>query len=268
MNSIVQYFADQGLNFWNIITVCAVLLLGTMVISVLARFIFGRRSTLNSAISSAIGILFVYTFSLVITVFAASYAKFIPSLPFITVYGQTVHLFSFLKADYVSISAQLLSMIVLAFCMNLVDRWIPEGKNLITWLLCRIMTVFFAVVLHAVVVFLFTCFLPQGIVVYAPAILLGILLLMLLTGALKIIVGLLMATVNPLIAALYTFFFANVVGKMITKAVLTTGLLALLVVTLEKFGITAISIATAALTAYIPFAILLVLMWYVVRKAL
>lgn len=268
MSKIVQYFAEQGLDFWKVITICALILLGTMAISLLARVLFGRHSTLNSAISSSIGILFIYTFSLVITVFAANYAKFLPPLPFITVSAHSVQLFSFVNSDYVIISAQLLSMIVLAFSMNLADRWIPEGKGLITWLLCRIATVLFAVVLHGVLIYLYRCFLPQGIALYAPAILLGVLLLMLLTGALKILVGLLMATVNPLIAALYTFFFANVVGKMITKAVLTTGILSLLVICMEKIGVMTISIATGALAAYIPFAILLVLMWYVVRKAL
>ena len=97
---------------------------------------------------------------------------------------------------------------------------------------------------------------------------LGILILMLLTGALKFLVGLVLTTVNPLIAALYTFFFANVVGKQVTKAILTTGILAGLVLVLQKMGIVAISIASAAFAAYIPLIILLVVLWYIVGKLL
>ncbi len=268
MDSIVQFFAKQGLDFWNIMTLCGVLLLGTMLISLLARVLFGRHSLLNSAVSSAIGILFVYTLMLVLNAFAPVYSKFFPPLPFAGISDNRLYFFPFLSADYTSLSSQLLSMILLSFGMNLLDRWLPKGKSMITWLLFRIITVLLSVVLHSVVVYAFVHFLPHGLVVYSPAILLGILVLMLLTGALKLVVGLIMATVNPLIAALYTFFFATIVGKQITKAVLTTGLLTCLVIIMEKFGIASIGISSAALMAYIPFGVVLVLMWYVVHKAL
>ena len=123
-----------------------------------------------------------------------------------------------------------------------------------------------ALILHLIVTGLFTNLLPEGLVTYAPTILLALLVLMLLTGALKLLVGVVLTTVNPLIAALYTFFFANVVGKQITKAVLTTALLTGLVLLLQHLGVGVISIASAALIAYIPFSILLVILWYVVCK--
>ncbi len=268
MESIVQYFANQGLNFWHIITLCGILLLGTMIISLLARLLFGKHSLLNSAVSSSIGILFIYTVMLVINAFATQYAKLFPPLPFSAISGDRLYFFPFLSADYTTLSSQLLSMIVLAFGMNLLDRWMPKGRNLITWLFFRIITIALAVIMHSLIVHVFTHYLPQGLVIYSPAILLGILLIMLLTGALKFVVGLIMATVNPLIAALYTFFFANLVGKQVTKAVLTTGLLACLVIIMEKIGIASVCISSAALIAYIPFALVLAMMWYVVHKAL
>jgi hypothetical protein len=89
-----------------------------------------------------------------------------------------------------------------------------------------------------------------------------------LTGVLKIVIGALLTTVNPLIAALYTFFFASVVGKQITKAVLTTFLLSMLVLGLNYLGCAVISIATAALMAYIPFVIILIVLWFIVGHIL
>ena len=89
---------------------------------------------------------------------------------------------------------------------------------------------------------------------------------MLLTGALKILVGALIATVNPVIAALYTFFFANLVGRQITKAVLTTAILSGIVMLLRYVGIIAISVISSALIAYIPLMLLLILLWYIVCK--
>ena len=52
--------------------------------------------------------------------------------------------------------------------------------------------------------------------------LLALLVLLLLVGALKLIVGAVLATVNPLIGAFYTFFFATLAGKALSKAILTT----------------------------------------------
>ena len=85
---------------------------------------------------------------------------------------------------------------------------------------------------------------------------------MLVTGVLKLLVGALISTVNPIIGALYTFFFANIVGRQITKAVLTTAFVAALILALRHVGITAIMITSAALMAYIPLILLLIGLWY------
>ena len=97
-------------------------------------------------------------------------------------------------------------------------------------------------------------------------ILLGILVLMLLTGALKFLLGLVLATVNPLIGALYTFFFANIVGKQITRSVLTTAILSGALVLLQDLGITSLSLTQEATVAYSPFLLLLIPVWYLVCR--
>ncbi len=266
MESIISYFQSQGLDFWNVLKICGVVLLSTILLSTVARFVFGKRSLLNRSISSAIGILFVYAATVILVTFGTKYQSLINPLPFVTFDGSTVTLFSFSGAEYSVVCSQLLSMVILAFFMNIADSWLPEGKHLLTWLFFRVITVALGLVLHGVVTFLFTTYLPEGIVIYAPTVLLAILVLMLLTGALKLVVGAVMATVNPLLAVLYTFFFASFVGKQITKAVLTTALIAGLVYLMEHLGVAAFSIAAGALIAYIPFALVLLVMWYVVHK--
>ena len=101
---------------------------------------------------------------------------------------------------------------------------------------------------------------------YAPVILLAILIIMLLTGALKLIVGAILTTVNPVIAAFYTFFFASFVGKQLTKAVLTTAIMTAIVYLLQNLGIVSLSLVSAALAAYIPFLLLLLLVWYLISR--
>ncbi len=267
MDSIVNYFASMNLNIENFLKAIAMLFAALLVLAVAGRFIFGKRSALILAVSSAIGILFVYAVTVILGGAGEEFQKFIAPLPFVTIENDTMVLFSF-KADYTVVCTQVLSMIILSFLMNLADGWLPTAKHILSWVFFRCLGVVIALILHLIVTGLLTNYLPEGLVTYAPVILLGILVLMLLTGALKFLVGLVLTTVNPLIAALYTFFFANVVGKQITKAILTTGILAVLVVVLQKMGIVAISIASAALAAYIPLILLLVVLWYIVGKLL
>ncbi len=266
MDTISNFFDSFGLDLQSLLITAGVIVAGVFLISALGRFIFGKKSTLVNAVSSAIGILFVYALNIVLHSAGADFQKFIAPLPLITITEDSLQLFSFAGADYTQISAQFVSLIILAFLMNLIDRIIPKGKNIFTWIFFRVLTVALAQAAHLIVTWLMNSYLPEGFLVYAPAIILVILLLMLLTGALKFLVGLILTTVNPLIAALYTFFFANVVGKQVTKAVLTTGILALLVFGLEKLGITTIYIAAGALSAYIPFAILLLALWFIILK--
>lgn len=268
METIVNYFDSLGLNFWDLTKTGGILLLGCLLISLFGRFIFGKKSALNNAVSSAIGILFIYCLTVILKSAGAEFERLIAPMPFISIAGDTLVLFDFGAHDYTVICSELVSMIILAFLVNLVDGWLPKGKNILTWIFFRCLTVIVAMLLHLMVTGLFTTYLPEGIVTYAPTILLALLILMLLTGALKLLVGVILSTVNPLIAALYTFFFANIVGKQVTKAILTTALLAGLVMLLKYLGITAISIASAALMAYIPFILILVVLWYIVNRVL
>lgn len=267
MDSIVNYFASLNLDIALFLKAIGMLIAALLLLALAGRFVFGKKSTLCRAVSSAIGVLFIYAITVVLGDAGEEFQRFIAPLPFVTIENDTMVLFSF-QEDYTIVCAQILSMIILSFLMNLADSWLPTGQHVISWVFFRSLGVVLALVFHLIVTGLFTTYLPEGLLTYAPTILLGLLILMLLTGSLKFLVGLLLVSVNPLVAALYTFFFANIVGKQITKAVLTTGILAGLVLLLQEMGIAAITIASAALLAYIPFIILLVLLWYLVGKLL
>lgn len=266
MDSIVTLFNSIGIDFDTFWKAALILLLGTFLLSAFGRFVFGKRSALNNAISSAIGILFIYALTVVLGSIGTQFSNLIAPLPFVTFSGEQMILFTFENAHYTTICTELLSMIILAFLVNLADGWLPRGKNIFSWVFFRTLTVIIGYILHLIVVGLFAKYLQEGIITYAPVILLALLILMLLTGALKILVGAILTTVNPIIGGLYTFFFATVVGKQITKAVLTTVILTGLVLGLQYIGLGVISIASAALTAYIPMMILLIVLWYIVIR--
>ena len=157
-------------------------------------------------------------------------------------------------------------MIILAFLVNLLDTLMPNGEGVLTWYFCRFLTVIMAMVLHFVVCWLFASYMPNVLAVYAPIILLGILAATLLLGLFKVILGLVLTVTNPIIGAIYTFFFSSLIGKQLTKSILTTGLLCGIVYLLNYFGYSVILISTAVLTAYIPIIVILLIRWYLIRN--
>ena len=266
MESIVSYFSGLGIDLWSLLKFGGILLLGAIAFSAIAKFIFRKQTLLGHSFSSSIASIFIYAVMVLIMTIVTDLHFLVTPLPFATISQDSIRFFHFAGAAYTTIAGELLGMIILAFLVNLLDTWLPNGKSMLGWLFWRIITVAIGFLLHYAANYLLHRYLPQGIVMYAPVILLGILLLMLLTGALRFVLGLLLATVNPLIGALYTFFFANLIGKQITKAVLTTALLSGVIFLLEDLGITMLSLSAGALIAYIPFLLVLIPVWYLVSK--
>ncbi|MBQ9148802.1 MAG: hypothetical protein IJX69_04460 [Oscillospiraceae bacterium] len=243
--------------------------IGSLVLGFLGRVCFGKRSDLNHSVSSALGILFIYAVTVVIYTFEpAQLSRLLSPLPFVTFEGEYLYIFPFTESDYPAICSQILDMVILAFLVNLLDSWLPKGKHVISWYFFRFMTVLLAMILQLIVSGLLSTYLPGVLVTYAPMILLGILAFMLLLGLMKVVLGVVLSVVHPLIGALYTFFFASLLGKMISKAVLTTIILTALAVALDYFGYTVFCIASAALAAYLPLVIVLLLLWYLLGHIL
>ena len=243
--------------------------IGVLIVGLLARIILGKRSGLNHSLSSAMGILCIYALTIVIYSFNPyGLRSYLSPLPFVRFQEHTLAIFAFQEMDLYAICYEILSMMILAFLVNLLDSWIPKGKRILGWYFLRFTTVLLAMALHYGVTWAIGEFLPGALVTYAPIILLGILAAMLALGLLNVILSLVLTVVNPIIGALYTFFFSNILGKQITKAVVTTIILCAVVVCLNYLGYALISISTAALSAYIPLIASLLILWYVIGHVL
>lgn len=264
----LQSLVPEGFDLTGFASTALILVAAFLILGFLGRLIFGKRSVLNQSVSSAIGILFIYALTIVIHSYGLDLKFLVSPLPFISISGDSLHIFSFVGADYVAICGQLLDTVILAFLVNLVNSWLSKGKKLLSWLFFRCLSVVLAMLLHVLVQSLLEAFLPEGLLLWAPVILLGLLLLSLLTGALKLLVGAALTAVNPLIAVLYTFFFASFIGKQVSKAMLTTLILSALVYALNHFGVLSVFIGAAALAAYLPLLIILLVLWYLVGHIL
>lgn len=268
MNELNKLLESINFDMEKFIVAAMFLSVGCIIFGCVGRFVFGKESLLGHSISSAIGILFVYAATVVIYTMFAQYHNLLAPLPFVSIQGETMSIFSFEGTEFTVICEQLLNMIILAFLANLIDTILPTGENIFTWIFFRCLTIVLAMAGQLLITWLLSTYLPQGLMSYAPTVLLIMLVLMLAVGALKIPVGALIATVNPLIGALYTFFFASMVGKAISMAVFTTAILSVLVYGLNYLGITTVAIGAAALIAYIPFVIILVAIWYILNMIL
>ncbi len=267
--SFMQSYLPESMDIDSLLKTALFLTVGSILLGVLGRLVFGERSALNHSISSAFSILFIYAITVTIHSLGVDLAFLVSPLPFVSITGDYMSVFVFEGVHYTILCDQILSMIILAFLANLADSWLPAGKNIFSWFFFRCLSVLMAMLLHLLANAIITAFLPEGLLTWAPVVLLGMLVILMSVGLLKIIIGtILSATVSPLIGILYTFFFANIVGKQLSRAVLTTGILAGIVYLLNYFGITSVFIAASALTAYIPFLILLLLVWYVIKRLL
>ena len=242
----------------------AILFLG-----LLFRVIWGKLSGMNHAVSSAMGILFIYALTIVVYTYDFyDLSAYLAPLPFVTFSGDVLHIFSFEGAELTEICREVLSMVILAFLVNLLDTWIPKGKKFSVWFTLRIVTILLAMVLHYFVQWGFNAFLPGVLVTYAPTILLCILGAMLFLGLANLILSLVLTVANPLLGALYTFFFSNIIGKQISKAVFTTAILSAVVFALNHFGYAAISISAGVLGNYVPLLAVLLILWYLLGRVL
>ena len=268
LESFLSTVVSIELNTTTFLKYAAILCAGLMILGFLGRLLFGKRSNLNHALSSTIGILAVYILGIFLYGTSTALSGLLDSLPFVSVQDSILALFAFQSASRTDICAMLVRMIVLAFLVNLIDTLLPKGKNFFLWLLLRLVTVLFAVFFQRLIVWLSETYLPETFLNLAPLILIGILTAMLLLGTLKLLVGIALSTVNPIIGALYTFFFSSLVGKQLSKAVLTTMLLSALVFALTHFGYTVISLASLSIVTLLPLILILLALWYLINQIL
>jgi hypothetical protein len=248
LHSIVKFF---------LIFTATILLAGF-----LAKQLLGKNSNFNRAICGAIGILFIYVITIFVYSFApGNLASFLSPLPYVIFSNSKLYLFVFEGTKLPVICSQALSMTILAFLYHLLDDFMPQGKKF-HWLLYRLLTIMMAMALHYVINWAINRFLPSALVFYAPTCVLMILVTLLLIGFLKVLLGFVLTVVNPIIGALYTFFFSSKLGKQLTRAVLTTVLVSILIMVLHRIGYSVIPVAVSSLSAYIPFVLILLILWY------
>ena len=269
IRSIAKDLVPAEIDFAGTMKFMLIFAAASFLFSLLGRLILGKRSSLNHAVSSAMGILFMYAVTIIVYTFQpAALMAYVSPLPFMVFAGDYMMVLPFLGSAIPALCHEILSLIILAFLVNLLDTIIPKGKSIFGWYLLRFITIVLAFGLHILADWAFDTYLPNVLVTYAPIILLGVLAAMLLIGLANLVLGAVLAIVDPIMGAIYTFFFSTIVGKQLTKAVITTLILCAVFFLMNYFGYTIILLNHSALLSYIPFGIVMLILWYLIGHLL
>ena len=242
---------------------------GSLVLGGISRVVLGKRSSLSLSLSSVMAVLFLYTVTVVIYTFKPWNLDILLSpLPFVTFSDHYLIIHPILDLHFTALCTELLSLLILSFLINLVDTLMPTGEGVVSWFLLRLISVLGCFGLHLLVSWAFRTYLPNALVTYAPAILLAVLIILLLSGVISLVFGLVIAITSPFLGAMYSFFFSNIVGKQICKAMFTTGILCVILYLMEHFHLVVILITPAALLTYIPLALVLLGLWFLIGRIL
>lgn len=241
----------------------------SLILGIMGRVCLGKRSSLNRSLSSAVGILAIYALSVILYTYKPwSLDTLISPLPFVRFAGEYLVIIPFQGTAFTTLCSEILSLIILAFLVNLLDTFMPQGNSALGWYFLRFATVVLGMLLQLMANFAFQTYLPNVLVTYAPSILLVLLGAMLLMGLLNLVLSVALTAVNPIFGAMYAFFFGNVVGKQLSKAIFTAGIICCVFFLLGYFGYTVICISAASLMTYIPLALVLLILWFLIGHLL
>ena len=268
MDSIQSALDSTGSLIPTTMEALILLFLGVIVFSLgfgmLFRLFFGANCTINRSISGFLSILFVYAVTAAVyTLKPWDLNQYLSPLPF-ALFRRDILILSYSACSNLSLLAQqLLSLIVLSFIIHLLHVLLPKGRSFFGWLFFQLVAIAAAIFLNLAANWALNAFLPGVIANSAPMVLLGVLLVALLVSLFNPLLCVLFTVANPVIGLLYTFFFSNTIGKNLTRAVLSAALTCGLFYLMEYAGYSVIDITNQSLLTYLPFASVLVGIWYV-----
>lgn len=263
MITTASNYVPRSMDLMVMLKFVLIFMTASLAVGILSRIILGRQSDLNHTLSCSMGILLIY----VITVFVYTFRpwnleQFLSPLPFAAFWGEHLLILPFHGTSFSALCSHILSLVILSFLVNLMDTLLPQGERIVTWYILRGLTVVLSMLLHLAANWAINVYCPQLLVAYAPTALVVILAALLLISVAKVVLGIVLTIANPIIGAIYSFFFSNKIGKQLSKSVLSTILICGLFYLMEYFGYTVINISTSALIAYLPLLFSLFILWY------
>lgn len=260
----------EGFNPNDLISFLGFVIAVVFILGVLIRVIHQKKSKYNHALASSLALLFAYTVLMWLHGgFLTDLVKdALEVLPLIDYDGEKVKLFQFAGNDAKTICAEYLHVFILSFILIGLDDLIPDAKNGFAWILLQMFITVVTLVLYWFVVNCIDHFFPDLLNTFAPLILVAILAFMALLAILKVILGLLLVAVNPLLGAISAFFSTSPVGQAVGKAALCALLLFAVCIYMGNHDMSSFVLADMNfIVCVLPMAVIVGL-WFVVGSIL
>lgn len=212
----------KGYDPYSMISFLGFVIAVVFIFAVLIRIIHQKASKYNHALASALALLFAYTTLMWLhgSFMTDLVKEALKVLPLIEYDGEKITLFKFTLEKPFELCAAYLYTFILSFILIGLDDLIPDAKNGLAWILLQIFITFLTLVFYWFVMKCIGHFMPDGLNQFAPLILVAILVFMVLMAFLKVVLGLLLVAVNPLLGAISAFFSTSRVGQALGKAAL------------------------------------------------
>ena len=241
-----------------------------MILGIVLRMISGAVNTIPASVSASFLIIFIYVVAALLIRENAQTKIFVNALPFWGQVDDATQIFSLMQGNFGTFLIEISHMLMLAIIVNILQQ-LTEGLakpnhrmfivRFIIWYMVQVLTVVAALLINAFLTYEIRKHIPEKISQWIPAILAGILTVLMILVALKSIFSLL----NPFLGMLFDFFMGNTFGRILTKSFLTTAAIALFVYIAQHFGWFLPLVEGGILVnSFGPVILLLVLLWYVV----
>lgn len=270
---LTKFFAilfPDGYDPYSMISFLGFVIAIVFIFAVLIRLIHQKSSKYNHALASAMALLFAYTTLIwlhggFLTDLVSEALKI---LPLIEYDGEKIALFKFsLDKPFEACSAYLYTFI-LSFILIGLDDLIPDAKNGLAWILLQIFITLLTLVFYWFVMKCIGHFMPDGLNQFAPLILVAILVFMVLLAFLKVVLGLLLVAVNPLLGAVSAFFSTSRLGQALGKAALCALFLCAVCIYLVNNDLGTFVLEDMSFAVCILPMVVLVGLWFVVGNVL
>ena len=216
------------------------------------RICFGKQARITRAVSASLSIVLIYLGSILLYLFLPDYRAELASLPFLTVDSQRFSLWQLSELSESLLYSSLLRLFLLAFLVNLLDTLLPQGDTFLSWYLWRCLTALTGFGLYRLACGLLGMYAPELLGSWAKTVTLSFWALILMSGIAKLLMTLVLTALNPIIGALYAFFFSSLVGRQFSKSILTTLILVGLLGALNRMGLFQFAFSDFSLLYYGP----------------
>lgn len=222
------------------------------------RVIFGKDSKTCRALSACLSIVMLYLAAILLYLFLPDIRSELASLPFVTVDHHRFVLWNLSELPDTILYSALIRLALLAFLVNFLEAVMPRGKAFFSWYFWKCATILLSLVLYRLCCSLADLYIPELFTTWAKPVILIFWSTILFSGIIKLLLSVVLTVMNPIIGALYTFFFSNLLGRQCSKSLLTTAVLVVLIVVLNHLGFAQFAFSDFSPASYLPVCAILI----------